>query len=929
MSPRHLDAARHSRAADLFLAAVDLSPQEQKVFLARECAGDRELLEKVEQLLAEDRNGSILPEPKPAPSAARECLTGLTLSHYRVMDPIGEGGMGTVYRATDTRLDRTVALKFQPARILSDTTSRDRFWREAKSVASIDHPNICPVYGMEEDGAFLFIAMAYLDGIPLDRRIASGRVSTDEALQIAIQAGRGLEAAHAKGVVHRDIKPANLMLTSTPSGDHLVRILDFGIAQSLRDSAGAQDELTIGTVCYMAPEQIRPGRADARADIWSLGVVLYEMLSGRLPFDLESTHETLDAIAGPTPVDLSVLPHEVPSSVVAVLRRMLEKNVTRRYQSVQELVADLEQVANLTCARPPAPSRSNVLKKALLTLLVSVVAASVWAIWTREAQSTRGTLSLTPFTFYPGYEQNPAISPDGRQIAYVGQGVHGTNPLELYVQAIGSTDPVRLTRNSPGEDNYSPAWDRTSRTIAVLRTVAGTLFARILLIPTLGGTASDLGVDRVLWTGHLDWSPDGTKLAFTMLHGSDQGVIYEWSIKDRTLRQVSFPRPGQTDCCPEFAFDGRRLAFKRNEVEIVVVDERTGAARSLPARASWPGLTWSADGKSLLFSWFGRMDEVDFSGSIIRRPAHESRYDIMDITVRGKQMACVRWEFEHSIWSLELHPPGGRMVAGEKTQLIASTSWDDGPQFSPDGKRIVFASARSGTPEIWVAAADGLNVRRLTFFDGQSAGTPRWSPDGKRIVFDVRPPASKPSIWVIPASGGRPVRVTNVEGDVPSWSRDGRWIYFHARPVDQIWKVPASGDNAVPVTKEGGFEGFESADGRYLVYSKSDGRQGIWRLDLSTGREEPIPALAEASFFRQWALARRGVYFVPNGEIESRQATVRFFDFATGQTSPVAQVGGLVKGGPSTLAVSPDETSLLYVPAGRDNRDIMLVKDFR
>jgi Tol biopolymer transport system component len=292
-------------------------------------------------------------------------------------------------------------------------------------------------------------------------------------------------------------------------------------------------------------------------------------------------------------------------------------------------------------------------------------------------------------------------------------------------------------------------------------------------------------------------------------------------------------------------------------------------------------------------------------------------------------MACVRWEFENSIWSLELRRSGDRVLAGAGTQLIASTSSDGTPQISPDGKWIVFASGRSGSPEIWVAGADGLNVRRLTFFDGQFAGTPRWSPDGKRIVFDARAPASKPSICVVPASGGQPVPVTSIEGDVPSWSRDGRWIYFHSRADDQIWKVPASGGNAVAVTKGGGFEAFESADGRSLVYSKSDGELGIWRLDLRTGREEPIPALAEAAEFRQWALAPRGVYFVPNAEIRSPQAAIRFFDFATGQTSRVAQVGPLLKIGAGTLAVSPDETTLLYVPAGRDNRDIMLVRDLR
>ncbi len=510
MRPHGLDTARYARAADLFSAAIDLSPQEQKAFLRADCADDRELFEMVEQLLDEDRNGSILPEPKPALSPSRESLSGLTLSHYRILERVGEGGMGTVYRAIDTRLDRVVALKFQPPQILPDSASRERFWSEAKTIAAIDHPNVCPVYGIEEDGAFLFIAMAYLDGITLDRRISLDRVRVEEAVKIAVQAGRGLEAAHSNGIVHSDIKPANVMLTPTRSGDHLVRILDFGIAKSLREPAGVGDESRMGTVCYMAPEQIRPGRIDARADIWSLGVVLYEMLSGRLPFEAGSARETLDAIIGPAPADFTLLPPEVPSSLVAVLERMLDKNVATRYQNARDVVADLERVEADTAVEPARPGkRRTPLRDALLALVVLSIAICVWAIWTRVGQPERGTLSLTPFTYYPGYEQNPAISPDGKQIAYVGQGVRGTGPLELYIQSIGSTDPQRLTHNRPGEENRSPAWDVTGKRLAVLQTIVDTRFARILLVPTDGRAASDLGIDKVWAAGRLAWSPDG------------------------------------------------------------------------------------------------------------------------------------------------------------------------------------------------------------------------------------------------------------------------------------------------------------------------------------------------------------------------------------------------------------------------------------
>jgi hypothetical protein len=266
---------------------------------------------------------------------------------------------------------------------------------------------------------------------------------------------------------------------------------------------------------------------------------------------------------------------------------MLDKDVARRYQSARELVTDLERVA--ASARPAeADRRCSPSKVVLLGLLVFLITACVWAIWTRVAQSGRGTLSLTPFTFYPGYEQNPAISPDGRQIAYVGQGIRGTNPLELYVQAIGSIDPVRLTRHSPGEENRSPAWDPLAARSRCCEPLPASDSREFFSHPPRGSEFR-LRCRRRRGDGPFGLEPERQKARVHSPAGSRKGVIYQFSTKDRTLRQVSFPRPGQTDCCPEFDPDSRQLAFKRNEVEIVLIDERTGAARSLAARACWPG----------------------------------------------------------------------------------------------------------------------------------------------------------------------------------------------------------------------------------------------------------------------------------------------------------------------------------------------------
>jgi serine/threonine protein kinase/WD40 repeat protein len=934
------DPALHNRAADLFSRALDLSSDEQAAFLQEECRSDTELLRILTDLLERDREGVLLEgaesEAIVQPRPGRDELSGRTLSHYRILGPMAVGGMGMVYEATETRLERTVALKFLPPSLQDTPASRERFLREARAIACIDHQNVCPVYEIEEADGLTFIAMAYLKGVTLAKKLKGGPLSLELAIEIALQTARGLQAAHAKGIVHRDIKPGNLMLSDTQTPGAMVRILDFGIAQWSERSVLTENGLVVGTVAYMAPEQVEASRVDERADIWSLGVVLYEMLSGRVPFEGKSVREILAAIAGPTLVDFAVVRDAAPAPVVDILRKALAKKPTKRFQTVSDFITALEGLHS------PA-KHAPVLKKlgsqkwlwmAGALVGVSVLGFAFFSATRNRITDERDALKIAPFTYYPGYQEHPSISPDGKTIAFVGQGSTGSDPLELYVQLIGSTDPLRLTTISADSTDRSPVWNPSATKIAFLRTHAGERFARILIVPALGGAETDLGVESVLSTGRLAWSPDGRALAFSGARGANESAIFELSLPDHSVRQLSFPHAGQSDCCPQYDPAGNRLAFKRNEVEIVVVGRGREALQALPARASWPGLTWTADGRALVYSWFGKLVEVQLaSGSIKQPPAATALgIDISDITIRGTRMAYVRWDFEHSIWQLSLQPARTRSkVPGHaNVQLIASTMREDTPQFSPDGELIAFASQRSGSTDIWIARRDGAGLRRLTFLDGQNAGTPRWSPDGKWLAFDLRPPSSKPDIWVIRASGGEPRRVaTNTGGaDVPSWSQDGHWIYYHSRSDDNIWKRPWQGGDAVRVTGRGGFEGFESSDGKSIYYSKSD-QLGIWRVDLANGGEDQLPELKDAGQFRHWAFAPNGIYYVPNSEALRDNATVRFFCFATRKTTRVGTVGKLVTAGPGALAVSRDETRLLYVHMGRDNRNIMLVENFK
>lgn len=704
------DPALHKRLAELFSQAAELPLQDQAVFLQNECGSDTELLRGIESLLQEDRRGLIAPELAIDRStlAVHEDLSRRTLSHYQVVRPMGAGGMGVVYRATEMRLQRTVALKFLPPLLRNDSASRERLIREAQVIASIDHQNVCPVYEIEETDGFIFIAMACLEGASLEEKIRTGPIPVEQAIGIALQAAYGLQAAHDKGVVHCDIKPANLMLTGTESAEPLLRILDFGLARWTEKRDLTEEGLRIGTALYMAPEQVSGSRVDERADIWSLGIVLYQMLAGRVPFEGATVRETLEAIADPRPADLQPIFRVASSEVVCIVRKMIDKEPAKRYRTVGPLISDLETVRDrasrgkyIRMAR-----RSSVFRTAGIAAMAALIAISIFFVIHSGQPHPAKQLKIVPFTYYAGHQQHPSISPDGKAIAFVGQGKDGIRPPEVYVQRIGSTDPLRLTTVSSDSADRSPMWDPSATRIVFLRARRTERLARILMIPADGGAEIDLGIPSVLANGRLAWRPDGSQLAFAGASGTNKGAIFEFSLVDHSVRQRSFPAPGEGDCCPVYDPSGARLAFKRNEVEIVVAGRGRKSVRAFTTRASWAGLTWTGDGRALVYSWFGRLAEVDPVSNSVTQPAVSTALgsEISDITIRGNRMAYVHWAFEHSIWQLNLrrtrHARKQEIQPAHGVQLIASTMREDTPQFSPDGEWIAFSSERSGSTDI-------------------------------------------------------------------------------------------------------------------------------------------------------------------------------------------------------------------------------------
>lgn len=965
-----MSSDRWHQIEELYHAALKLDAKRRATFLESECNGDADLLREVESLLTSDQQAESFLE-SPVLEVAAEAmaiegppsLVGRLLGPYQILSALGAGGMGEVYKAKDTRLNRIVAIKILPRHFSERADLRQRFEREARALASLSHPHICPIHDIGKEDGIDFVVMEYLEGETLAGRLRKGGLPLKQALQVAVEIAQALDEAHRHGVIHRDLKPGNIMMTKSGA-----KLLDFGLAKQqvlstlanppsplsplARGTTGGQappeteslteEGMILGTLEYMAPEQVQGEPADARTDIFALGLVIYEMATGKKAFQGKSKASLAAAILNSDLVPIREIEPSAPIALERALGKCLNNDPEERWQNARDLAGELKWIfEDLASSKTSAASKTHredepkALRVMRATRLVGIAgtlalaaAGAVWFYVARIAPSLP-PMKVSRVTSYPGLETEPALSPDGKMVAFVWNGENQDN-RDIYVKLVDEGVPIPLTHDPA--DDLSPTWSPDGRLIAFRRQSAGG--GGIYLVPSLGGSERKISelVGSVTFKS-LDWSPNAKFLA-----SSEQPSlalpprIFLLAVDTGEKKPLT---SGPFDVCPAFSPDGESLLFTSMSHLYRVPVAGGGPRRAIydDDIESASGV-WTADGTEIIFTGDlyggGGLFRVNAQGGKPQPLSPGGQFGFYpSISRQGHRLVYSEQTYDTDIWRFDLSPAlNGTPPA--LTRLISSSRREDTPHFSPDGKRIVFSSNRSGHWEIWVCDSDGRNSVQLTSFGGSYVtGTARWSPDGASIVFDSRP-RGKSDIFVIHAETRvqRNLTVNTYTDMLPSWSRDGRWIYFCSdRGSDgefQVWKMPVEGGQPIQVTKKGGWEAFESFDGTTVYYSKTADRGAIWKVPTAGGEETRFLA---NTWHRYWTVGEKGIYFITR---EDRFLNVNFIGFANEQISRLARFERIpAKDGHAGLTLSPDGLSLLWTLPEGYNSDIMLVENFR
>ncbi|HLO00211.1 MAG TPA: protein kinase [Pyrinomonadaceae bacterium] len=893
---------RWQQVKELFNSALERDRAQRSAFLAEACRGDDYLRHEVESLLSShERDGQFIDTP--AFALAKDLLTdkhsaitvGKSLGSYRILSILGRGGMGEVYLAEDTRLGRKVALKLLPSLLAADQDRLRRFEREARAASALNHPNILTIYEISSADGRQFIATEYVEGETLRQRMVHSRFSVVEALDVAAQVASALAAAHQAGIVHRDIKPENIMLRR----DGYVKVVDFGLAKltetanialdtSQPTAVNTETGTVMGTTAYMSPEQARALQTDARSDIWSLGVVLYEMITARVPFEGETSSHVVVSILEREPAAIASFVTDVPAEIEWIVRKTLRKDKDERYQTARELLGDLKtlkqrlefqihtgdtvsqdnpvvspgrkrnsnsvsyedhSVALLTDIDQTRPTQEEalipgikshqpaIIFAALLLVVVTIFAGykfldlrqSVSRTMSNVAQQIQPDLKPMQLTSWSGLDLFPAFSPDGNSIAYSSD--HNGN-FEIYLKQLAPGGrEIQLT--SDGQQNFEPDWSPDGKLIAFYSRSRGGIW----VVAALGGAARQL----TEFGSNPHWSPDGSVIAFQSTGLTDFSPSAPAAMPPSTIwivpatggsphqvTQTGNPVGGHGS--PSWSPDGKRIAFAASI-------GNTGGIWSVANNGSDLRLLYKGNGFDPVFSSDG-----------------------VSIYFAGGDPAGMSW----ALLRLRVSPQTGESL-GEATVVknTGSTIYKH-LRASSDGKKIACSALEMKNNLSVLSIAPGSADSRkapvvLTQDTNYRKYGPTFSPDGSKVAYSVVRIGAKDEVWLMDADGKNPTQVnTNPETGSfwPNWFPEGNRIAYCANGAYMMRAIDLKTGRDEVLFESDQSMGWPrlSPDGKQFAFNSTrSGTINVWTIPVDGGQPRQLTFDKELMGFPCWS----------------------------------------------------------------------------
>jgi eukaryotic-like serine/threonine-protein kinase len=843
-------------------------------------------------------------------------MTDANISHYRGLEKIGGGGMGVVYKAEDVVLGRYVALKFLPDNFANDSMALERFRREARAASALNHPNICTIYEIAEEGGRTFISMEFMDGETLKHLIQEGALSIDRVIEVALDVADALEAAHERGIIHRDIKPANIFVTKRGNA----KVLDFGLAKMLpvKELAGGAAEslqltdglgAALGTAAYMSPEQALGRPVDTRTDLFSFGILLYEMCTGQSPFAGDTTGELLIAIVQQVPITPARLNPDVPIGLATIIDRCLEKDPGRRYQHASEIRADLKAVQRnspiLSTSRisGPAQFRRSILKRRWVAPLAVVLAAAVALIYYGRRQAPVPKVSNYVQLTRDG-EPKTLIATDGLRL-YLGLG--SQTSLRVAELSVSGGDPFPIPVPSEGLVPRSVSPDG-AELLAIDK--PGNLWS----LPTIGGSprrlAKTIAVDS--FGTEAAWSPDGKMLVYC--NRSDLFLAKSDGTEARKLASV----PGRL-YAPQVSPDETKIRFSVDDsvnggqALWEVSTQGTNLHPLLPGLHSPPDEKngkWMPDGKYFTFESRGQIWGLPENAGFFRRSTG-SPFQLTDSPLK------LAWPLP-SKDGTKLFVVGQRSLgelvrydakSGQFLPFLSGISAEN-IAFSKDGQWAAYVSYPDGL--LWRSKLDGSERLRISN-SPLHALAPRWSPDGKQIAFFGTMPGKPFKIYAVSRDGGAPVQLVRDDPGPqtdPNWSPDGGKIVFAGginedSSAIRVLDLGSHQTSTLP-NSQGYFGPRWSPNGRYVVAAPRD-TLSIVLFDFQTQRWSELARTPLG--FPNWSADGKYVYFL---RVPENPAVLRV-RISDRKVEEVANLKGLPITGywGFSLTLTPDDSPLL------------------